>query len=386
MKRITPILLIFCLMITGCGAKEETVQEETIKKVYTQTVGASKYSDGFTVSGNVTPTEVVKLSFKLPGVISNVFVDEGDKVTQGQVVATMDQSDYSLKVKAAQSEYDAAKLQIETEIPAKLSQAQAAYDLTKVTYDRLKVLYEQEAIPKAKFDEISTKLKVDENTLKQAKEARNITETKLKMAEAALEAANSNINDTTIHSPINGVVLKKIFESGEVTNAGYPVVAIGKVDKVWVEIGVPDQHINSLKKGQKVNVYGYGINKSMEGTIDKITSLANEKTRTFPVKILVDNANGELKPGMIVKVDLGLNQSDKVIIPLSSVINLAEGSAVYVYSDETKTVSKRIIKTGIILNDKIEVTKGLKNGEKLVVEGQFVVKDGEKVTAKEMAK
>jgi RND family efflux transporter MFP subunit len=124
----------------------------------------------------------------------------------------------------------------------------------------------------------------------------------------------------------------------------------------------------------------------MEGTIDKITSLANEKTRTFPVKILVDNANGELKPGMIVKVDLGLNQSDKVIIPLSSVINLAEGSAVYVYSDETKTVSKRIIKTGIILNDKIEVTKGLKNGEKLVVEGQFVVKDGEKVTAKEMAK
>lgn len=386
MKRISAVLLICCVMLTGCGAKEEVAKEETVKKVYTQTIGLSKYSDGLTVSGNVTPTEVVKLSFKIPGVISNVSVDEGDRVTQGQVIANMDQSDYLIKVKAAQSEYDSAKLKIESEVPAKLEQAQAGYELTKITYDRLKVLYEEEAITQAQFDEISTKLKVDENTLKQAKEARNIVETKLRVAEAALDAANSNIKDTTIYSPIDGVILKKIFQSGEVTSAGYPVVAIGKVDKVWIEVGISDQYINSIKKGQKVSVYGYGIDKSMEGTVDKITSLANEKTRTFPVKILVDNSNGELKSGMIIKVKIGLNESDKVIVPLSSVINLSEGSAVYIYSDKSKTVTKRIIKTGKILNDQVEVTKGLKKGEKLVVEGQFVLKDGEKVTAKEMTK
>lgn len=398
MRRITSILFICILVLTGCTAKEketmqyktmqqeQTIQEEVIKNVYVKTIGSSGYSDKLTLSGNIVPTQTVKLSFKIPGIVSNVLVNEGDVVVKGQVIATMDQSDYSIKVRAAEAELEAAKMQIESEIPAKINQAKAQYDLTKVSYERAQNLFEQDALPQAQLDEITAKLTVDENTYNQAMEARAIAETKLQMAQAALDGANANIEDTTIYSPINGVVLQKIVQQGETTSAGYPIVAIGQMDKVWAQIGVPDEFINALKVGQKANIYVYGIDQSVEGTVDEINALADVKTRTFPVKILIDNLKEELKPGMISKVDISLSHSDKILIPLSSVMHLSKGEAVYIYSGETQTVSKRIIETGEILKDQIEVVSGLEAGEKLVVEGQFVLRTEDKVIAEELTK
>ncbi|MGE4283660.1 MAG: efflux RND transporter periplasmic adaptor subunit [Clostridia bacterium] len=382
---MTSILLICFLVLTGCTSKqEETVQKQTVKHVYTKMIESSGYSDKLTLSGNIIPTQTVKLSFKIPGIVSNVLVNEGDFVQKGQAIAEMNQGDYLIKVKAAQAELKAARLQIQTEIPARINQAKAQYDLTKISYDRVKTLFEHEAVSKSQLDEISAKLTVDENTYHQAVDAKVIAETKLEMAEASLDLANSNITDTIIYSPINGVILQKVVETGETTDAGYPIVAIGEVDKVWSQIGVPDEHINLLHIGQKADVYIYGIDKSVEGIVAEITSLADTKTRTFPVKILINNFNGELKPGMISKVDIRLSDSEKILIPLSSVMHLSAGSAVYIYLNDTQTVSKRIIETGEILKDRIEVIKGLEHGEKVIVEGQFVLRDGDKVTAEEM--
>lgn len=384
-KKMTSILLICFLLLTGCATQaEKSVQQEAVKQVYTKTISNAAYANQLTLSGNVIPTETIKLSFKIPGVVSSVLVDEGEFVKKGQAIAILDEEDYSIKVKAAQAELEAARLQIKTEIPAKINQAKAQYDLTKVTFDRIKALFEKGAVSKNQFDEISAKLIVDENTYNQAMDAKTIAETKLRMAEASFELANSNVSDTVIYSPIDGVILQKVVESGETTSAGYPIVAIGQVDKIWVQVGVPDEYINSLSKSQSAKVYAYGIDKYVGGTIDEINSLADVKTRTFPVKILVNNANGELKPGMISKVDISLDDSEKILIPLSSVIHLSAGSAVYVYSDATQMASKRMIETGEIFKDQIEVMKGLKAGEKLIVEGQFVLRDGEKVAAKEM--
>ncbi|AOY77104.1 efflux RND transporter periplasmic adaptor subunit [Clostridium formicaceticum] len=385
MKKVTSILLICFLLLIGCTSKqEEVVEREGVKQVYTKTISGSGYTNKLTLSGNIVPTEVVKPSFKIPGVVSNILVNEGDVVRKGQVIAQMDQSDYAIKVRAAQAELEAARLQIETEIPTKINQTKAQYELTRLTYDRVKALHEEGAAPQSQLDEISAKLILDENTYNQAMDAKVIAETKLQMAEAALDLANANISDTTIYSPIDGVILNKIMASGETTSAGYPVVVIGQINKVWAEIGVPDEYINTLKVGQKASVYIYGIDQSVEGRIDEITFLADAKTRTFPVKILMNNPDRILKPGMITKVDIQLSNGEKTLIPLSSVMHLSAGSAVYVYSDETQTVSLRMIETGEIIKDKIEVLEGLTSDEKIVIEGQFLLRDGEQVMAEEM--
>ena len=390
MKRIVGILLACIFVLSGCTDKKQEVfkeqesDKEMTRHVLVKEIGTSEYLEELSLSGNIIPVQTVKTAFKIPGVISEVLVNEGDRVEKGQVIAKLKQQDYAIKVKATSAELAAAELQIETEIPAKINQAKAQYDLTKASYERAQALFEQEAVSKAQLDEISAKLIVDENTYQQAQDAKGIAETKLQMAEASLEAARTTIDDTVIYSPISGVVLQKTMQEGEVTAAGYPIAVIGQLDEVWVQIGVSDEYINSLYKGQTAEVYVYGTQEIQKAVIDEIGSLADAKTRTFPVKLLVDNKEGKLKLGMVTKVRLPMNQSQKVAIPLGSVIQLSDGPAVYVYSDKTQTVSKKRIETGEILKDQIEVLDGLESGDKLVVEGQFVIKDGDKVAAEEM--
>lgn len=390
MRRIPLILLIFTLVLTGCTTKEKEVilkkepEVKALRNVSLKTISTSRYSESLTLSGNIIPTESVKVSFKIPGIITNVLVNEGDVVKKGQPIATMSQTDYLIGVKAAQSEFEATKMQIESEIPANINQAKAQYDLTQVSYERSKILFEQGAISKAELDAISAKLIIDENIYNQAMEANAIALAKLQMAQASLEAAEMNIQDTTIYSPINGIILQKVAATGEITSAGYPVVAIGQIDQVWAQIGVPSESINAIKTGQKTSVYVYDTDQTLEGVVDEINALADLKTRTFPVRILIDNSEKKLKPGMMSKVDIHLNSLDKVLIPLSSVIQLAKGPAVYVYLEETQTVSKRMITTGEILKNQIEVVLGLEDGEKLVVEGQFVLREGDSVAIEEV--
>lgn len=385
MKKIFIIFLISCVFLTGCGSEEEVILK-TERKVTTQLIGTSNHSNSISLSGNITPTETVKLSFEIPGTITDITVNEGDYVQAGQVISTLDTKDYNLKVKAAQAQYDAAKKQIDNEIPAKIAQAQSALDLTKATYDRLKALYDVGGISQSQMDEITTKLNVDTETLNTAISAKDVAETSLQQAQAALDLANSNIKSTTLTSPISGVILKKLNEAGENTAAGYPVVAIGNVDKVYIEVGVPDDSIEKIQKGINVTAKVYGIDKDVTGTVEEIGQLSDTATRTFPVKILVDNTDKKLKAGMTCKVDISLDSNERIFVPLSSVIHLSSGEVVFVYNDEDKTVAQKKIKTGEIVNDKIEVTEGINNGEILVTDGQFVLHDGDKVVEKERVK
>lgn len=385
MKKIFIIFLISCVFLTGCGSEEEVILK-TERKVTTQLIGTSNHSNSISLSGNITPTETVKLSFEIPGTITDITVNEGDYVQAGQVISTLDTKDYNLKVKAAQAQYDAAKKQVDNEIPAKIAQAQSALDLTKATYDRLKALYDVGGISQSQMDEITTKLNVDTETLNTAISAKDVAETSLQQAQAALDLANSNIKSTTLTSPISGVILKKLNEAGENTAAGYPVVAIGNVDKVYIEVGVPDDSIEKIQKGINVTAKVYGIDKDVTGTVEEIGQLSDTATRTFPVKILVDNTDKKLKAGMTCKVDISLDSNERIFVPLSSVIHLSSGEVVFVYNDEDKTVAQKKIKTGEIVNDKIEVTEGINNGEILVTDGQFVLHDGDKVVEKERVK
>lgn len=421
MKKQFLAALICLFMVSGCAAKDDTAAIETIRNIKTISVGESDYVEKLTISGTVVPVETVKLSFKVSGNVNEVLVKEGDAVTQGQVIARLDKGDYDISKKAAQAQVagaassenaalagiegakaqlETANVQIKTEIPTKINQAKAKLDLTQTNYDRVKEMVDQGVAPKSMLDDVTAQLEVDKNTYQQALDANEVAETKRQQAlaqleaskaqyeaygfqtqaaSAALELADSNLGDTTITSPMNGIVLQKIVQSGEVTSAGYPIVTIGSIDKVWVEIGVTDETINLLQKGQRASVFVYGIDKSVEGIVDEVGSLADASTRTFPVRILVENSASLLKPGMVCKVDVSMGDSIKTLVPISSVITLSDGSAVFVYDEKTKTVSKRYVEAGEIAGDKIEVLSGLNHGEKLVVEGQYVLHDGEKV-------
>ncbi len=439
MKKVITYILL-AAFLTGCSTTNaEQSSRAELRTVATQTVEANGYGNVLTVSGNIVPTQTVKASFKIPGVLYDVAVSEGESVFAGQTIATLDKVDYNIQVKGAQAQRGAAQaqtsaavaqreaataqkdaaaidietaqLQLDTEIPTKIEQAKAQYDLTKTSYDRVKTLYEQGIASKSQFDEISAKLTVDQNTYQQALDAKSIAESKIKSAqsqlhaaeaqismtnaqvsasnaqiaasEAQLDAAKNNLDDTVLTSPINGVVLQKISEKGETISAGYPIVAIGDISSVYAEIGVTDEAVNQITKGQQAEIYIYGLNETVTGVVDEINSLADTTTRTFPVKIRIDNADGKLKPGMVCRAEIPMDNIKSIFVPIDSIIHFAEGSAVFVLN-ENNTVSKKTVTTGEITGDKIQIYSGLQSGDVIVTKGQFTLHDGDTVQIEEV--
>ncbi len=412
--------MILSFSLEGCVSKNVSANEN-IRKISVMKIEDSNYSNQITFSGNVIPIETVNLSFKLDGKLSDVPIQEGNYVQTGEKIASIDINDYSLQANAAhaelemaeygisatQAQYDAAvaeyksaEVQVNKEIPSKVKQAKAQLELTQSTYDRIKALYDAGAMSQSQLDEISAKLTADSETYQQALNTQDVVKLQLEAsqqkvqayasqiatssaqaqkASVAVEKAGNDLSDTILKSPMNGVILKKIMSTGETVAAGYPVAVIGRTDFVYIEIGVSDQEINLLKKGQIAQVSIYGVEDTRRGSIAEIGSLADSSTRMFPVKILVENKDSMLKPGMIARATLETNSLKSISVPLDSVIQRSNGSVVYIYNPANHTVCEQQVNTGEITGETIQVSSGLKIGQQLVTQGQFLLHNGDTV-------
>ncbi|QXM06802.1 efflux RND transporter periplasmic adaptor subunit [Crassaminicella indica] len=387
-KGIALFLCILCMLyaLTGCSfQKDQTVMAQSLKPVVLQEIKEAAYVDQISLSGNIKPAKTIKLAYKIPGgIIENIFVNEGDFVKKDDIIMQLDSYDYQLKVQAAESKWESSKLKMDSQIPSKINQAKAYLDLVEKNYERIKNLYEEGAVPTAKMDEIEAKYIEAKNKYQEALDAKEYTRIELEQAEAAKDSAQSNLKDTSLRSPIDGIVLKKIAEVGETAAQGYPVIVLGQLDEVEIEVGVADSNINNIKKGQKAVVYVYGIEKEFEGTVSEVSALADTQTRTFPVKVTIKNKDHELKPGMVGKVTIPLSEEKALLIPIDAILNMPEGPVVFVYSEKDRSVHKQKITPGEIIGDKLEVKEGLKVGDKIVVEGQFKLKDNDKINVEAM--
>jgi RND family efflux transporter MFP subunit len=367
------------IVVSGCAVDGEmaNMQEKIKKPVKVFEANKNKYSDEISISGNIKPSKTVKVAFKVPGVIDKIDFEEGSSIKEGSLLASLDSYQYRLNMIAAQSNYESLQLKVKSEIPSAINQAKSQLDLMQKRHDSISKLYEKGSVSEDKLDEIKRALITIENKYNEAINAQQIYAKKLEQARAMSELADSNLADASLYSPIDGIVVKKLFEAGETVAAGYPVVVLGKLDNVEAEIGVPDEHINKMKKGQKTKVYVYGVEKEYDGVITEIGAMADTKTRTFPVKITIENMDLALKPGMVAKATIPFENMESILVPIDSVINMPEGPTVFVYSQKENIVNKRLVTTGSIVKDKVEIIEGLSDGEKIIVKGQFKLKNND---------
>ncbi|MBU5255531.1 MULTISPECIES: efflux RND transporter periplasmic adaptor subunit [Tissierella] len=380
--KVLILLVILTTMLYGCKEKDVEVVAEPLKPVKIMEVKTQDYSDDIEISGNVKPAQLVKQGFKVAGVVGNIYVKEGDRISEGQALMSLNPHDYELGVIAAQAQYDSLNMQLSSKIDSSINQAKANLDFIKTQLDRVRRLHEKGAVATKTVEELEVSLVVAENKYKEALDAKETSEAQLRQAGAALELAQSQLSDTVIHSPIDGTVVKQIFEVGETIAPGYPAFVLGRLDTLEVEVGVPDNLIDNIKVGEKVKLFIYGIDKELEGAISNIDATADLETRTFGVKIDIDNKDGDIKPGMIANVVINMDKVTTIIVPIDSVVDDANKSTIFVYDENAKTVSKREVKVGAVFGDHIQIVEGLKDGELVVIHGQFGLLEGEEVNAR----
>lgn len=391
------IVLSVCLL-AGCSLKKseaEPVQSEVAVEV--KDVKLASIKDITKLTGNIEAEDDVKVTSKIPGRVAEITKEIGDVVQKGEPIVLLETNELQNQLAQAEAALamaeanlraneDAALPQKLEQVRAALEQAEANYVNAKADYDRMKALYEEDAISKQVFDGMTLKYQVAKTQYETAQEQFRLTKeglpknvealkAQVKQARSAVDLINTNLENSIIKSPVTGIISAKYVNSGEVIGAGTPMMSVVNIDKVKLVIDVAEEEINKIKDGQEVDIVVGALNNEKIKGVVTIVPPASNPTRLFQVKIDINNDEHKLKPGMFaeVNVEKGIKEN-VVVIPKDAILLKKHGNVVFVVKDG-KAIERQV-KIGISNGENVEIIEGIKPGEKVVVKGQNLLKEG----------
>jgi RND family efflux transporter MFP subunit len=261
-------------------------------------------------------------------------VSSGQRVSKGQLIATLDDVTYRNALQAA---------------AATLEQANDAYD-------RLKLLHENGSLPDIQWVEVQSKLK---------------------QAQSSYEISQKSLADTKLYAPFSGYISEKNVEVGQNVMPGLSVVKLVNIENVKVTISVPETEISNVTKGSTVEIEVPALdNQTFTGRIDEKGVVANALSRSYEVKAVVANHSGALLPGMICNL---LLQSDKVndnaIVLPCNIIQLDSSNHNFVWAAVNGKAVRKYVELGKFIDDNVVILSGVSAGDEIIIEGQQKVSD-----------
>jgi len=342
MKKLFVGLVVFTIFF-GCKEKKAVnMGKQHISEainVETMVVDIQAKDFRLTYNGGVIPSVKSPLSFLLPGTIVHLHADVGDFVKEGQLLAELDQTAY-------ESAYQAA-----------FAQQKQAED----AHNRLKKVYDKGSLPEIKWEEMISKLE---------------------QANSSAAIALKNLSNCRIIAPFDGVIGSKNLESGSNAVPGFTIFDLVSIKDVYVRISVPENEINKIKKNQTVSISipALGSN-TYEGKVEKIGVMADRLSKTYEVKVRIHNSEMEIKPGMLCDIELSVDDmNSSFTVPYQAVIKDKDDlNYVFLVNPQTKSAIKKQVKLGRFINNQVEITSGVSQGDILVISGQHKMDNKTKV-------
>lgn len=321
---------------------KELDPQERIPLITTFEAKASVFNHFVELQGNVSTKQNLVIFPEYAGILSRVYVKEGQKVSKGQQLAKIDDGGLSQQV---------AQLQIQA-------------DLAKTTFERQARLWKQNIGSEIQYLQAKSTYEAQQKAVSQLQE---------------------QIGKTVVRAPFSGTIDDVITEQGSVVAPGQSqLFRIVNLRDMYVETDVPERYISNVVPGKDVQVRFPILGKSMDAKVRQAGNFINPANRTFKVEVAIDNKEADIKPNLTAKLKINDYTNDNaILIPLSIISENAEGQQyVYTIADkvENKAKAKRvIIETGKTQGDFIEVLSGLENGNEIIDEGARSVKDGQDV-------
>lgn len=344
MRSLFGILAVAALAIATTGCKKEETKAEAMPplRVKTMAVAPTEMAGSSSFNGTIEESSGTTVSFAAAGTLQSMYVSAGERIAKGQLIGTID--DTTLR-----HAYDIAKIAV--------AEAQDVYD-------RMKALHDSGSLPDIKWVEA-------ENALRSAQSAEAI--------------AKKALSDARLYAPISGYVSEKFADVGQVVAPGVPVVKIVSIHPVKVNVSIPENEISNiaLGAGATITVSALG-GETFHGVVSDKSVEANPLTRSYDVKIKVDNANGSLLPGMICDVVLDLPSADgkdssKAIVLPNSAVLLDSDNQNFVWLAKNGVARKQIVSVAGMVDNGLVISGGLASGDSVIVAGQQKVGNGTKV-------
>ncbi len=331
LSKFTPFIAL--LLLSSCGGKTASKQTENEApqktKVRVEEVRLVPVDQVATFTATVEADAVNNIAPAMGGRIRRIYVDVGSYVRRGQALVAMDGTNYS--------------------------QQQTQVATLKKDYERYKELYDVGGISKQQLDQ----------------------------AKAQLDVAQSSLNNlgenTTLTSPISGLVTARNYDPGDVAGA-MPILTIENINPVKVKVNVSESYYSQISKGMpaKLTIDALG-NKEFQGKVSLIYPTLDPVSHTFPIEIQVSNGSNEIRPGMFGRATLNFGTMDHALVPDMAVLKQVGSNDRYVFVEKDGKAVYTLVKLGTRVEDKYEIVSGLNAGDMVIVQGNTGLIDGNEV-------
>ncbi|MGF1734266.1 efflux RND transporter periplasmic adaptor subunit [Photobacterium satsumensis] len=331
------------LSLVGCEQKTESqIVEPVVRPALTEVISASR-SDSLVFNGVVRAAERADLSFRVGGRLTELLVNEGERVVKGQLLARLDSRD-------AETVLASAKLELTN---------------TEVEYRRAKAIYDKsKAISKSQLDEITTRYNLAKNRR---------------------DEAQRQLDYTRIEAPFDGIIGRRFVDNFVQMQANNPVFTLHNIDDLEVLIHIPDSVMLSKVSGTEAKAEISGIpNHLFDLALRTFATQADPISQTYPVVLGLSNVQGyRVLPGMTVKV-LPIETGEQhlhstITVPLISVVPDNQGKQFVWVVDSSNTVTKRYVEVGALSRDRVVINANLAIGEQVVIAGVSSLQEGMKI-------
>lgn len=396
------VLLGGLLLYRGWALTQKKSQANRVKRgeipVQTSPVIKKSFSYSIVLTGDISPLMQVDLFPKVSGYLKRIDVQLGDPVSQGKVIAEIDDTEYLLKVKEAEAKLAQIRAQFEEiqkgtrveelrQAEEAVKQAQSRFENAKIHRERIVALYQRGVVSKKEWDLAEMEFKVAEAQLMSSlehlkllregarQEVREATHAKLKEVESILKQETLRLEYTKIRAPFSGEISRRYVDPGTLVSPSTPIVSLVHTETVKVVAHIPEKEVPLLRVGMGAKIWTEALpEKSFEGKIAQIGSALDMSTRTIQAEIYISNPKRLLKPGMFAKVELTLSEKPQTLV-IPKVALLEEGGEKFVFTvQEGRALRKKVI-PGFEKNEEIEILEGLSEGERIVIRGQESLKD-----------
>jgi len=333
---------------------ENYLNQNTKKKagalVSVTTVQDTLYNHYIELQGSVDTKKNITLMAEMAGVLTNVYVTEGQKVNKGQRLAKIDDGGLSQQIQ----------------------QMRVQEQLAKTTYERQKRLWDQNIGSEIQFLQAKANYEAQQSS---------ISSMQRKLAKSIVTA------------PFSGTIDQVITEQGSNVNPGTTqLFRIVNLDDMYIEVEVPETYISSVSEGTQVKVNFPVLGESVDSKVRQSSSYINPANRSFEIEIPVDNKNKNIKPNLTARIKINdYTNKNAILLPLSVISENQNGEQYVMVAENlqdgndgfnTAVAKRRIVQTGKTSANMVEITEGLEKGETIIVEGARSVKPDQDIRIK----
>ena len=381
---------------SGSRASEEHVEAASAPTVAVARVTRGDIAQSLTIAAEFRPFQEIEVHAKVAGFLKSIGVDVGDRVREGQLLAVLEIPELQEEIKQDAAAVKRASEEI-NRAQADLERTQSAHEVAHLASTRLAGVMKvrPNLVAQQDIDEATGRDRVAEAQVSTAQAALAAAREQLEIAKAAQAKTQTLFDYARITAPFAGVITHRYADTGAMIQAGtssqtqaMPIVRLSQNDKLRLVIPVPESAVPRIRVGNDVAVAVQSLHTTVTGKVARFSDRLDTDTRTMHVEVDVSNPKLELVPGMYANATLVLDAAkDTLVAPVQAIDRTEKGARVLVVSGDGRSAGKieeRNVALGLEADDRIEVTRGVRAGDLVVIGSRAQLKPGAIVAPKLM--